>query len=143
MRTHRTLIAAATFAFVLVAHAAHAQDRAVPSPTSPSSPIASAADSSTVYELSQVTVTPQLANRGELDRTRRMVTRDRRITGQVAVEIVIGRDGSVERARVLNDAAPALAEAALTVARAMRFSPARDGDLPVRVRVETPIAFRQ
>jgi len=64
------------------------------------------------------------------------------VGGAVRVWIFIETDGAVLDARIdRSSAQPALDEAALRVARTMRFSPALDGDEKVPVWVSVPITF--
>jgi TonB family protein len=53
----------------------------------------------------------------------------------VVLRLQIGPDGVVEAAEVVSSADPAFDEAALAAARRFTFTPARDGETPIRVRI--------
>ncbi len=63
------------------------------------------------------------------------------IEGTVLVEVLVGRDGLVEKARVVKSVR-GLDKAALAAARRWVFDPARSGDKPVAARVTVPIEFK-
>ena len=62
--------------------------------------------------------------------------------GEVAVEIVVDREGRVVEARVTRPAGYGFEAAALTAVRAYRFSPAQRDGRPVRVRMPWSVQFR-
>ncbi|HHS50914.1 MAG TPA: energy transducer TonB [candidate division Zixibacteria bacterium] len=72
---------------------------------------------------------PQLAERAQVE-------------GVVLVQVVIGLDGKVEHAEVIQ-ARPEgfFEEAALDAARQWEFTPAKQRDKPVRVRYQIPLRF--
>jgi TonB family protein len=93
------------------------------------------------------TVAPSITNREEIIRTMNEsyppLLRDAGIGGTVRVFFFIGADGIVEQVRMDQSSGhPALDEAAMNVAGAYRFSPARNGDDPVPVWVSFPITFQ-
>jgi TonB family protein len=93
-----------------------------------------------------MTVAPELTNRGEvqrlLERNYPPVLRDAGIGGHATAHLFIDTDGSVRQVRIGQSTGyPALDEAALTVARAMKFSPALNRDRIVPVWIELPIIF--
>lgn len=65
------------------------------------------------------------------------------VEGTVLVEVIIGFDGSVETAKVIQ-AEPAgfFEEAAMAAAKQWKFSPAKQRDKPVRVRYQIPFRFK-
>ena len=64
------------------------------------------------------------------------------IEGQVALEVVIDRDGRVEEAVRVTRSIPALDAAAIAAVRRWRFRPAHDHDgRTVRVIMEIPVRF--
>ena len=63
------------------------------------------------------------------------------IQGTVFVEVLIGKNGLVEKARILKSN-PMLDDAALAAVRQFRFSPAMQRDKNVRVRISIPIVFK-
>ncbi len=73
---------------------------------------------------------PELARKGQVE-------------GAVMVEVIIGFDGKVERATVV-DAEPKgyFEDAALAAARNWEFTPAMQRDKPVKVRYQIPFKFR-
>jgi TonB family protein len=68
--------------------------------------------------------------------------RVRGITGEVVLEIVVTRDGSVGRVRVLQGLGSGLDERAVEAVRQWKFSPARRLGQPVDVQVEVAVEFR-
>lgn len=64
------------------------------------------------------------------------------VEGDVAVEIVVDRDGRVVEARVTRPAGHGFDDAALAAVRAYRFSPAQRGGKAVRVRMPWSVQFR-
>ena len=64
------------------------------------------------------------------------------VEGDVAVEIVVDREGRVIDARVLRPAGHGFDEAALSAVRAYRFSPAQREGHAVRVRMPWSVQFR-
>jgi TonB family protein len=93
------------------------------------------------------TVAPSITNREEIIRTMNEsyppLLREAGIGGTVRVYFFISADGIVEQVRLDQSAGhPALDEAAMNVAGAYRFSPARNGDDPVPVWVSFPITFQ-
>lgn len=70
--------------------------------------------------------------------------RDRGISGVVTVlMLLIGADGSVEQTRVVESSGfEEMDQAALNVARVMRFTPAYLGDQTVPVWIQMPIRFQ-
>jgi protein TonB len=67
--------------------------------------------------------------------------RRRGITGDVLLEIVIRRDGSVGDVRVLQGLGAGLDERAITAVRQWRFDAARRKGVPVDVLVEVAVEF--
>lgn len=68
--------------------------------------------------------------------------REAEIEADVQVELVVGLDGRVSRARVVSRCGYGLDEAALQGVRNFRFSPALRDGRPVRVRMRWPVQFR-
>lgn len=78
--------------------------------------------------------------------------RDRQIGGTVVLDVLIDESGNVVRTLVAeptdqrpttgSSGLPALDQAALNVARNMRFTPAKNDDVVVPVWVQFPISFR-
>jgi TonB family protein len=93
-----------------------------------------------------MTVAPELQNRDEvrtaLEQSYPPMLRDAGIGGRPTVWFHIDPDGVVQAARLSKPSGhPALDEAALSVAKMMRFSPALNVDRRVAVWVELPIIF--
>jgi TonB family protein len=93
-----------------------------------------------------MTVRPELANRPEVQRALVRnyppLLRDAGIGGSPTVHFFIDETGEVRRLLLSRSSGyPALDEAALAVAKVMRFSPARNRDRDVAVWVEIPIIF--
>jgi TonB family protein len=93
-----------------------------------------------------MTVRPELINRGEVQqalvRNYPPLLRDAGIGGNPTVHFFIDQTGEVRRLLLSRSSGyPALDEAALAVAKVMRFSPAQNRDRDVAVWVEIPIIF--
>jgi periplasmic protein TonB len=68
--------------------------------------------------------------------------RTRGLTGEVVLEIVVRRDGSVGDVRILQGLGSGLNERAVQAVRQWRFSPAQRQGTPVDVIVEVAVEFR-
>lgn len=68
--------------------------------------------------------------------------RQRGITGEVVLEIVVLQNGTVGRVKVLNGLGSGLDERAIDAVRQWRFEPARLRGTPVDVVVEVTVEFR-
>ena len=68
--------------------------------------------------------------------------RQRNLVGEVVLEIVVRRDGSVGEIKVLRGLGAGLDERALQAVRQWRFSPAHRHGAPVDVLVEVAVEFR-
>jgi TonB family protein len=118
---------------------------------SPGSPRADAAavfdpsDTTLVWDTRTVTTRPELANpevvRRALAQNYPTLLRDAGVIGSVTLEILISRDGTVERADVVNASHEEFAAAARKVALQMRFRPAMVRGIPVRFRDTLPVSF--
>jgi protein TonB len=103
--------------------------------------------SSPAYELSEVEVMPDLANRSAMGQVVRrnypQELRRRGESGSVIVRILVQPDGRVDSASVTveNATAEGFDDAATNVARQIRFRPAKVGGRPVAVWVMLPISF--
>jgi protein TonB len=67
--------------------------------------------------------------------------RRRGITGDVDLEIVVKRDGTVDDVRVLRGLDAGLDQRAMTAVREWRFAPAKRQGEPVDVVVEVSVEF--
>ncbi|HEX8453912.1 MAG TPA: energy transducer TonB [Longimicrobium sp.] len=118
--------------------------------SAPPSPAAAAsgvpADTTRVYDVEQVTVKPRLANTTSVARALEQnyggVQRDAGLEGTVQLRMVVERDGRTSSIVVVRSSDALFNDAALNVARAMRFNPAQVNGVPVRVSMELPITFR-
>lgn len=63
------------------------------------------------------------------------------IAGTVVVEALVGVEGTVVAVRIINGVHPLLDQAALQAARRCRFTPGRQRELAVPVRVALPYSF--
>jgi TonB family protein len=93
-----------------------------------------------------MTEMPSLTNRSEalqaVERNYPKLLRDAGIGGKVNVWILIGADGTIEKAQVqMSSGHAALDEAAVRAARVFQFSPARNQGKPVPVWISVPITF--
>jgi TonB family protein len=68
--------------------------------------------------------------------------RQRGITGEVLLEIVVRRDGSVGEVKILQGLREGLNERAVQAVRQWRFAAARRQGIPVDVIVEVAVEFR-
>ena len=68
--------------------------------------------------------------------------RIKRLAGEVVLEIVVRRDGSVSDLKVIKGLGGGLNERAIQAVRQWRFSPARRQGTPVDVTVEVAVEFR-
>jgi periplasmic protein TonB len=68
--------------------------------------------------------------------------RQRSIQGEVVLEIVVRRDGSVGEVRVLQGLGHGLDRRAIDAVRQWRFAPARRQGTPVDVMVEVAVEFK-
>ena len=64
------------------------------------------------------------------------------VEGSVRLELIVGIQGEVQSASVIQGANPSLDEAALEAARSFRFDPAKKSGRRVRVRMRWSIDFR-
>jgi TonB family protein len=100
------------------------------------------------YELSAIEEQPRLQNAAEVAR---LITTaypaalaDSGIAGHVMLRFRILENGQADPATIsaVQSTHPGFAEPAISVARGMRFRPARTGGRPVKVWVDLPIFFR-
>ena len=116
----------------------------VPQPAAASA--AASADTARVYDVSEVAVKPQLANRSGVARALEQnyggVLRDAGLEGTVHLQMTVERNGHTSSIVVMRSSDAAFNTPAINVARAMRFSPAQVNGVPVRVRIDLPITFR-
>jgi TonB family protein len=68
--------------------------------------------------------------------------RARGLTGEVVLEVIVRRDGTVGAMRVLSGLGSGLDERAMAAVRQWRFAPARRLGTPVDVLVEVAVEFR-
>ena len=98
------------------------------------------AGSAAPHPVREVAAPPELVERVVPDYPPR--ARAMQIEGQVALEVVIDRDGRVEEAVRVTRSIPALDAAAIAAVRRWRFRPAHDHDgRTVRVIMEIPVRF--
>jgi protein TonB len=65
------------------------------------------------------------------------------IEGTVLLRVVVGTDGKVENASVIqSDVTPAMEKAAIAAARKFLFKPAKQRTVPVRASMAVPIRFK-
>ncbi|HEX8830355.1 MAG TPA: energy transducer TonB [Longimicrobium sp.] len=150
----RPFLVLAGVSLALSARPAHAQESATapvgaqaaePRKESLASVDPASVDTMAVYEIAQLTTAPKLENRRDVARAMARnyphALRDEGIPGSVTVAAVIGRNGQVEGTRVISATRQDFGEAAEAVARTMRFTPGKIGNVPVRVRFEMPVTF--
>ncbi len=100
-------------------------------------------DSDEIIRIYEVKKLPVLQNEHEVELEYPTIARESGLEGTVLIEIVIGTDGNVEQAKVLQEVGPKgiFAEPALKAAKQWKFTPAYQQDRPVRVRVNKAIEF--
>lgn len=103
-----------------------------------------AADTTPVLDISEVDVKPRLVNGAQVARAVEAAypraMKDAGRGGMVVVEMVVGADGTPSLTVPANDVS-GFHVAAYTAARQFRFSPAREGGVPVAVRLSLPVSF--
>ena len=71
------------------------------------------------------------------------IARQAGIEGTVLLRVVVGTDGKVESATVIqSDVTPAMEKAAMAAARKFLFKPAKQRTVPVRASMAVPIRFK-
>jgi len=70
------------------------------------------------------------------------IARRAQIEGTVIVKVLVGPDGSVKDAQVLQGVNPMLDKAAITAARKCKFKPGKQRNIPVKAWMALPFAFR-
>ena len=102
-------------------------------------------DTTRVYDISEVQTKPKVVNTSvvvrALEQNYSGALRDAGTEGTVFVRAVVGTTGETSLVTVVGSSNPAFDTPAINVVRAMRFSAARIGGVPVRVRIELPVTF--
>ncbi len=70
------------------------------------------------------------------------IARRAQIEGTVIVKVLVGPDGSVKDAQILQGVNPMLNKAALAAARKCKFIPGKQRNIPVKAWMALPFAFR-
>jgi periplasmic protein TonB len=70
------------------------------------------------------------------------IARRAQIEGTVIVKVLVGPDGSVKDAQILQGVNPMLNKAAIAAARRCKFSPGKQRNIPVKAWMALPFAFR-
>lgn len=70
------------------------------------------------------------------------IARRAQIEGTVIVKVLVGPDGSVKDAQVLQGVNPMLNKAAIAAARKCKFRPGKQRNIPVKAWMALPFAFR-
>lgn len=92
-----------------------------------------------VYEFWAVEVKPELV--GYVEPEYPDLARRAEIEGTVTIEVVVDTTGRVASAKIAKSLHQLCDDAALKAARQWRFSPAKQRDRPVQVRVHVPVRF--
>lgn len=106
-----------------------------------------AAAQEALYSPAELSTLPKIASPGKvkslIERTYPSELRNRGIGGKVQVQFVVGSDGKVEASsvKVMATTAPALADAAVEVARMLEFNPGLKDGKAVRSQVILPIVY--
>jgi TonB family protein len=105
-----------------------------------------AADTSRVYEPSELSTMPRLVNLDELRAALQAgyppELRESRVEGTVAVSLVVNRYGRPEEISVVQSTHPAFDSVTLATAAGLRFTAAMADGRPVRTRVQIPVQWR-
>jgi len=70
------------------------------------------------------------------------IARRAQIEGTVIVKVLVGPDGSVKDAQILQGVNPVLNKAAIAAARKCKFKPGKQRNIPVKAWMALPFAFR-
>lgn len=70
------------------------------------------------------------------------IARRAQIEGTVIVKVLVGPDGSVKDAQILQGVNPMLNKAAIAAARKCKFRPGKQRNIPVKAWMALPFAFR-
>ncbi len=70
------------------------------------------------------------------------IARRAQIEGTVVVKVLVGPDGSVKDAQILQGVNPMLNKAAIAAARRCKFLPGKQRNIPVKAWMALPFAFR-
>ena len=101
-----------------------------------------------VYEMSAVEVEPSLSNSSDVQRAMERhyppLLRDAGVAAHVTLRFRVEEDGRVEPAtiEIADSTHEGFSEAARSVAKRMRFRPAKVNGYPVKVMVTFPMTFR-
>ena len=139
--TRRTLLVPLVSVAVAVAGACAPSPAPHPDAAAVSDPV----DTTLVWDSRTVTTKPELINpqvvRHALAQNYPSLLRDAGITGSATVEVLISREGAVERADIVQATHEQFAEAARKVVLQMRFRPAMVRGVAVRFRDTLPVSF--
>jgi TonB family protein len=104
-----------------------------------------AADTTRLYDISEVQVKPRLNNGPDvarvMERNYPPNLRDAAIHGTVFLGFVVERDGSTSSVQVVKTEDYRFAAPAAETISAMRWAPATQGGVPVRVKVVLPVTY--
>lgn len=106
-----------------------------------------AAAQEALYSPAELSTLPKIAAPGKvkslIERTYPPEMKNRGIGGRVQVQFVVGVDGKVEPTsiKVMATTAPALADAAIEVAKLLEFNPGQKDGKAVRSQVLLPIVY--
>lgn len=64
------------------------------------------------------------------------------VQGMVIVRVLVAASGRIDKASIEKSDSPLLSEAALEAVRAVRFTPGKNDDQPVKCQVMVPVKFR-
>ncbi|MEZ4686588.1 MAG: energy transducer TonB [Bacteroidia bacterium] len=70
------------------------------------------------------------------------IAREANIEGQVVVRVLVDEDGNYQKHKIIKKAHPILAEAVEKHVRKLRFTPAVQGNKPIKFWVNIPFAFK-
>jgi len=98
------------------------------------------APTETVFELYQVDEPPEIVVQVQPEYPE--VARKAGLEGKVIVAAIVDENGNVIKAEIHRSDNPIFNEAALEAARKMKFKPAKQKDIPVKVKVFIPFTFK-
>jgi TonB family protein len=109
------------------------------------SPAAAPADTTRLYDISEVQVKPRLNNGQDvarmMERNYPPQLREAAINGLVFLSLVVERDGSTSTVQVTKTDDYRFAAPAAEAVRTMRWAPGTQGGVPVRVKAVLPVTY--
>jgi TonB family protein len=138
-------IAARAACAAVVLATACARPSAPPARQQPAPMNAAPADTTRLYDISEVQVKPRLNNGQDvarmMERNYPPQLREAAINGLVFLSLVVERDGSTSTVQVTKTDDYRFAAPAAEAVRTMRWAPGTQGGVPVRVKAVLPVTY--